>query len=398
MVEIKPFRAYRPRKDLAKRVASLPYDVLSSDEARRLAHDNSFSFYHINKPEIDLPEETDPYSPEVYTKGMENFKEFVSDGVLLRDEAPCFYIYRQRMGNHIQTGIVAGASVEEYNKGLIKKHELTRPDKEDDRVRHIKRLEVQVGPVFLTYYSSSDINEIVNRICKREPEYNFESDDGIEHILWVVSDSETIDEIRTAFSKVPYLYVADGHHRSASASRIDCKRFLTVTFPHDQMCIMAYNRVVKDLNGMSVDEFLNRVKEEFVVRDTSESSPVKPKSFGMFLDGKWYCVEPKQGTYDASDPVNALDVAILQNNLLSPILGIKNPRLDKRIDFVGGIRGTDELERRVEDGWAVAFCCYPTSIEELMNVADAGLLMPPKSTWFEPKLRSGLFVMGLDEE
>lgn len=397
MVSLKPFRAYRPKKELAKKVACFPYDVLSSAEAKELAKGNPASFYHIDKPEIDLPDDMNPYSPEVYKKGQENFQKFLLEKILFRDDKPCFYVYRQKMGDHVQTGVVAGASVAEYDNGIIKKHELTRPDKEDDRVNHIKTVKAQVGPVFLTYHADKSIGVLVDEICNGEPEYDFVSEDGIKHTCWVVSDSHIIDAIEKSFAKVSCLYVADGHHRSAAASRIKCSRFLTVTFPHDQMQIMPYNRVVKDLNGLTPDQFLKRVEEKFEISNAIRPNPSDAKSFGMFLKAKWYSLKARPGTYPTSDPVNSLDVAILQNNLLEPILGISDPRKDKRIDFVGGIRGTRELEKRVKEGCAVAFCCYPTSIEQLMSVADAGLLMPPKSTWFEPKLRSGLFCLGLDE-
>ncbi len=414
MAVIKPFKGLRPKPDLAEKVAAPPYDVLSSDEARELAKDNPISFLHINKPEIDLPPETDLYDDAVYAKGRENLERFINEGVFIQDEKPCFYVYRQIMGSHSQIGLVAGASVEEYEKGLIKKHELTRAEKEEDRVKHVNTLNAQTGPVFLTYKARPEIDALIEKITQRTPVYDFTAEDGIRHTFWVVDDEKEIAQLQDQFAQLEALYVADGHHRSAAATRVKQMRqkqnpnhtgdeeynyFLTVIFPHNQMYIMDYNRVVKDLNGLSKEQFLEKVKEKFEVEKIgSEAEKPKEKhTFVMYLDGTWYQLKAKPGTFDENDPVEQLDVSILMNNLLVPILGIGDPRKDKRIDFVGGIRGLKELKRRVDSGeMAVAFALYPTSIEDLMSIADAGKIMPPKSTWFEPKLRSGLIIHLLD--
>ncbi|MHB2148344.1 DUF1015 domain-containing protein [Calditrichota bacterium LG25] len=414
MAIIKPFKGLRPKKELAEKVASPPYDVLSSEEAREMAKDNPFSFLHINKPEIDLPPETNIYDEAVYQKGKENLDRFIKEGILVQDEKPMFYVYRQIMGDHSQIGLVAGASVEEYEKNLIKKHELTRADKEEDRVKHVNTLNAQTGPVFLTYKARPEIDALMNKIVQGEPEYDFTADDGIRHTFWLVDKDEDIQALQELFKQLDCLYVADGHHRSAAAMRVKQMRqaqnpnhtgdeeynyFLTVIFPHNQMYIMDYNRVVKDLNGLSVDAFLKKVSEKFDVQKLGASAekPRQKHEFVMYLNGEWYRLKARPGTFNESDPVEQLDVSILMNNLLVPILGIGDPRKDKRIDFVGGIRGLEELKRRVDSGeMQVAFGLYPTSIEDLMAIADAGKIMPPKSTWFEPKLRSGLVIHLLD--
>ncbi len=412
MADIRPFRAYRPRRELAARVASPPYDVLDTEEARELARDNPISFLHVVKPEIDLPPDTDHYAPEVYAKGAENFRRLVEEGVLLRDETPCFYAYQQVMGDHVQVGLVAGASVAEYDADLIKKHEHTRKVKEDDRTRHVDALNANTGPVFLTYVKSEEVDALVDGVREGEPEVDFTAPDGVRHTLWVIREEALIRRIREAFARIPCLYVADGHHRSASASNVAAARraanprhtgeepynfFLSVLFPHDQMKILDYNRVVSDLAGLSEEEFLAKVGERFEVHPTDHPKPDAPHRFGMYLGGRWYRLTARPGTFPEDDPVAGLDVAILQDNLLAPVLGIGDPRTDERIDFVGGIRGLDELVRRVEGGAAAAFALHPTSIEQLMAIADAGRVMPPKSTWFEPKLRSGLIVRPLSD-
>jgi uncharacterized protein (DUF1015 family) len=414
MADVRPFRGVRPLPNLAEKVAAPPYDVLDSDEARILAKNNPYTFLHINKPEIDLPPDVDLYDPRVYQKGAENLRRFLKEGIIVQDPAPYYYVYQQIMGDHKQVGVVACASVEEYEKDLIKKHEFTRPDKEDDRVRHIDAQNAQVGPVFLTYPAQEEIDAIVASVIKQKPVYDFTADDGVQHTLWVVDNPETITRLRNAFAKLPALYVADGHHRSAAAMRVKQMRqkanpnhtgeeeynfFLSVIFPHNQMQILDYNRVVKDLNGMSASEFLEKVARKFEITPMGENQRYKPErahTFGMYFGGKWYKLEALPGTFDENDPVKRLDVSILQENLLGPILGIADPRKDKRIDFIGGIRGLAALEKRVKDGWAVAFAMYPTSIEDLMAIADAGKVMPPKSTWFEPKLRTGLVIHLLD--
>jgi uncharacterized protein (DUF1015 family) len=413
MARIEPFRAWRPRRDLAAQVASPPYDVLNTQEARQMAEGNQVSFLHVVKPEIDLPPETPPYDSRVYEQGAANLRGLIDQGVLIREAAPALYVYRQQMGDHVQTGVVAGASIDEYESQGIKKHEHTRPDKEDDRTRHVNALNANTGPVFLTYPADATVDGLVDRICAAEPEYDFTSQDGVRHTLWVVAEEAAIADLRRAFAAVPHLYVADGHHRSASATRVRALRreananhrgdeaynfFLTVIFPDDQMMILPYNRLVRDLNGLDEATFLARLETAFEVTPAEQPEPREPRSYGMYLGGRWLRLTARPGSYPADDPVASLDCAILQDGLLRPILGIANPRTDERIDFVGGIRGTGELERRCrEEGWAVAFALYPTSIEQLMSVADADQVMPPKSTWFEPKLRSGLIVRPLDD-
>lgn len=413
MARLQPFRAWRPRPELAAEVASPPYDVLSSEEARRMAEGNPLSFLHVGKPEIDLPPGTDVYSGAVYAKGAESLQQLIADGVLVREPAPALYLYRQRMGDHVQTGVVAGASVDEYEADLIKKHEHTRMAKEDDRTRHIDALDAQTGPVFLTYKARPEIDAIVSRLAAAAPAYDFVAPDGIQHVVWEISKPRDREALVAAFVPVPVMYVADGHHRSAAATRVRAQRrqanpghtgeegynfFLAVIFPHDQMQILDYNRVVKDLQGRTVDVFLAAVEERFQVVPVERGRPDRPRCFGMYLGGRWYRLTAKPGSYPAADPVRSLDVAILQDNLLGPWLGIGDPRKDERIDFVGGIRGLGELERLVDSGrFAVAFAMHPTSIEQLFAVADAGRVMPPKSTWFEPKLRDGLIVRPLED-
>ncbi|TAM53307.1 MAG: DUF1015 domain-containing protein [Acidobacteria bacterium] len=410
MSDVRPFRALRPQPDLAARVAAPPYDVINSEEAREMARGNEVSFLHVNKPEIDLPAGTRLDDDRVYAKGVANLRRFIAEGVFVREAEPRFYVYQQRMGAHVQAGIVCAASCQEYADGLIKRHEFTRKDKEDDRTRHTHELNANAGPVFLTYRKRAEIDAIVDGIRKGQPLYDLVTDDGIGHTVWVVSPGETA-ALRQAIRAVPSLYVADGHHRAASAARVGLERragnprhrgdepynyFLAVIFPHDQLRIMDYNRVVKDLGGLAQEAFLAKVREKFAVAGTGEPRPDAAHRFGMFLGAQWHRLEAKPGTFPAGDPVRSLDAAILQENLLAPVLGIVDPRTDARIDFVGGIRGTAELERRVAQGWAVAFALFPTSLDQLMAVADAGLVMPPKSTWFEPKLRSGLLVRTLD--
>ena len=419
MAVVKPFKAVRPKKDLVGKIASPPYDVINSKEARKLAEGNPYSFLHVVKPEIDLSENINLYDDAVYNKAKENLDKFIKEQWMLQDEKDCYYIYRQKMGEHVQIGIVAAASVDDYENDVIKKHEHTRKEKEDDRTKHVLTLNAQTGPVFLTYIAKNEIDAFINEfIEKNEPEYAFKSDDlvEVEHTFWVMKDDADIEKLKNYFEKIDYLYVADGHHRSAAATRARAiKRdqnpnhtgneeynfFLSVIFPHNQMYIMDYNRVVKDLNGYSKEEFMEKVKENFEIEEASKKGtpyhPEKNHHFGMYLDGVWYKLTAKADTFNENDPIERLDVAIMQNNLLHPVLGIGDPRTDKRIDFVGGIRGLNELENLVESGeYKVAFSMYPTSIEELMAVANAHKVMPPKSTWFEPKLRSGLAVHLLD--
>jgi len=412
MARIEPFRGLRPRRDLAEKIAAPPYDVLNSEEARELAQGNPYSFLHVGKPEIDLPAGTELYSDLVYAKGRENFERFIREGALVQDTKKCFYVYKQVWGEHVQIGLVAGASCQDYQDDVIRKHELTREDKERDRQRHIETLNAQTGPVFLTYKRSQAIDKLIAQAMAGEAENDISTYDGVRHIFYVVDDVNLIAAIREEFSKLAVLYVADGHHRSAAATRIKAQRqeanpkhsgdeeynfFLAVIFPDNQMKILPYNRLVKDLNGMERADFLARVSERFSCRESKEKVPVKPQEFAMYLGGKWYRLAAKPGTFDKADSIASLDVSILQANLLAPILGIQDPRTDKRIDFVGGIRGTGELEKKVDSGsFAVAFSFRATTIEQLFAVADAGKIMPPKSTWFEPKLKDGLVSHLLD--
>ncbi|MBI5544184.1 MAG: DUF1015 domain-containing protein [Deltaproteobacteria bacterium] len=405
---VRPFAGLRPPKDKVLKVACPPYDVVNSKEARAYAEGNPLSFFHVSRPEIDLPG-VDEHAPEVYQKGVANLAQFKKDGTLVADSKPCFYLYRQKMGDHAQVGLVAGASVDEYQSGLIKKHELTRADKEDDRTQHIDLLNANDEPVFLTYPARKTLDALVAKHTAKAPIYDFTTEDKIGHTFWVVDGAEDIAAFEKEFKGIAALYVADGHHRSAAASRVrelnkqrhgaqhtgkeEYNFFLAVIFPDDQMQIMDYNRVVKDLNGLTPDEFKKKVEAKFTWEHTEQKKPTRLHQFGMYLDGHWHMLTAKPGTFDEKDPVAVLDVSILQENLLRPILGIGDPRKDKRIDFVGGIRGMGELEKRVGSGeMKVAFSMFPTRIDQLLAIADAGQIMPPKSTWFEPKLRSGLVV------
>ena len=409
MAIIKPFRALRPPKDLVEKVSALPYDVMNVEEACAMAAGNPNSFLHISRAEIDLPPEVDPHDESVYLQGKLNLGEFIKRGVLAQDSHDCFYVYRQQMGSISQTGLVVCASVDDYQSGAIKKHELTRADKEEDRVQHIDYLDANDEPVFYLSRSCAEVEGIIETVTNNSPEYDFVSGDGVGHTAWIISDRTLIDRLTVLFAAIPRLYVADGHHRSAAASRVrelrrdknpghsgneEYNSFLTVIFPENQLNIMPYNRAVKDLNGRSVDEFISQVESSFTI--TPSPVPVVPADrheFGMYLDGCWYLLDTLPTLVDENDTVGRLDVSILQNNLLSPLLGIHNPRTDQRIHFVGGIRGNDELVKLVDSGdYAVAFALHPTSIRELIELADQDQIMPPKSTWFEPKLRSGLFV------
>ncbi|MDP2785030.1 MAG: DUF1015 domain-containing protein [Sulfurimicrobium sp.] len=404
---IRPFTGLRPAPGFASDVAAPPYDVLSTAEARVRVAGKPWSFLHISKPEIDLPPETDPYAAAVYAKGAENLQKMLSAGVLMRDEAPCYYAYRIVMGSHSQTGLVAAASVADYDTNRIRKHEFTRPDKEDDRVRQIDALNAQTGPVLLAYPATPAVDAILAQASKGRPDADVTADDGIRHSIWLIRDAATITQLTQAFDGMHAIYIADGHHRSAAASRVAAARkaanpqhtgdesynyFLSVIFPHHEMKIMDYNRVMTDLNGLSKEQFLARLGEKFSVESAAgQLKPAKPGEFGMYLAGNWYRLTINADLIPLADPVARLDVSLLQNNLIAPLLGISDPRRDKRIDFVGGIRGLTELEKRVDSGeMAVAFALFATRMEDLMAVADAGEVMPPKSTWFEPKLADGL--------
>lgn len=401
MADLKPFAALRPAPELAARICELPYDVMSSDEARALAAGNPLSFLHVSKPEIDLPLGADLYSPAVYAKGKENLSRLIHDRALRQDAQPCFYLYRQIMGGHAQVGLVAAASCQEYLDGVIKKHELTRVDKEDDRVRHIETLDSQTGPVFLTYRAQAAIDEFAARITATTPAIDFTASDGVRHTAWVVGEAKDIQFLEAEFARIPFLYIADGHHRSAAAGRVfksrhgagQSARFLTVIFPHNQMQILPYNRVLKDLNGLTKEQLLQKLDAVFIIRPDGAAKPTRKHELGLYLDGKWHTLHFRPQFAATSDPIEKLDVTLLQKYVLAPLFGIDDPRTSKRINFVGGIRGTAELEKLVNSGeYACAFSMFPTSIEDLMTIADAGGIMPPKSTWFEPKLRSGFLV------
>lgn len=400
MAIIKPFAATRPRADVAARVCELPYDVLSSEEARALAAGNPLSFLRVSKPEIDLPPGTDPHAPEVYARGRENFQRLLADGVLRRDATPAFHVYRLTMSGHTQTGLVAVAGCEEYLRGVIKKHELTRTDKEDDRVRHIEALNAQTGPAFLTCRATPALEELLARRASGAPEIDFTAPDGVRHSAWTIADAATIARVEEEFARIPGLYIADGHHRSAAAARVYRSRggagqsgfFLAVIFPHDQLQVLPYNRVLKDLRGHTPESLLTRLETVFEVETPGRARPHGAGEVGLYLAGRWHTLRFRGADAAAGDPAARLDVTRLQERALRPVFGIENPRTSERLGFVGGVRGSGELERLVDSGiWACAFAMYPTCIEDLMAIADAGGLMPPKSTWFEPKLRDGMF-------
>lgn len=410
MAIVRPFRAVRPAKDYAKQVISLPYDVMNREEAAHMAEGNPYSFLHICRSEIDLPHESDPYSEQVYAKARENIDGFLTDEILIRDEEPMLYIYKQIMDGRAQTGIVGCVSVDEYRNDTIKKHEFTRVEKELDRINHFDRCNTNTEPVFLTYRDDKRIRTLVEGWMNgHAPEYDFTTKDGVGHALWAITDPEAVALLSSLFGEIDSLYIADGHHRSASAVKVGEKRraanpgytgeeefnfFMAVIFPDSDLKVFDYNRVVKDLNGFSKEEFLQKISEKFTVEPV-EKGPYRPEAkhiFGMYLDGRWYKLAAKSEIVCDEDVIRCLDVSILQENLLEPVLGIEDPRTDKRIDFVGGIRGLEELERRVAKDMTVAFALHPVSISDLIAVSDKGMVMPPKSTWFEPKLGSGLFM------
>lgn len=417
MAIIKPFKGLRPPKDIAKELSALPYDVMNSEEAAQMAEGKEDSLLHITRAEIDCPAGTDIHSETVYEKAVENFKKFQDKGWLVKENEPKFYIYAQTMDGRTQYGIVGAAACEDYNKGIIKKHELTRPEKEEDRMVLTRYTNANIEPVFFSYKSVPEINEIVEKIVKNEtPEYDFTAEDGFGHHLWPVNDAATNKRLEELFdTKVPYTYVADGHHRTAAAARIGLEKkqqnpnhtgdeeynfFMAVHFPDDQLHIIDYNRVVKDLNGLSKEELLKKLEEVFVVEEMGEEiyKPAKLHEFSMYIEGKWYKLNAKEGTYNDNDPIGVLDVTILSDHVLDKLLGIEDLRTSKRIDFVGGIRGLGELKRRVDNGdMKVAFALYPVSMQQLIDIADTGNIMPPKTTWFEPKLRSGLVIHSLED-
>jgi uncharacterized protein (DUF1015 family) len=403
MAHIQPFKAVRPRPDLAQQVASRPYDVLNSDEARAEAKNNPLSFLHVTKSEIDLPATIDTHSEEVYNQASKNLQQFIADGTLITEEKPCYYIYQLVMNGRSQTGLVCVSSVEDYLNDIIKKHEFTRPEKEKDRIDHMRTVNAQTGNVFLAYRDVEEINGLIHKWKNdNKPVYDFVADDDIKHTVWIINSSVDNELVTRLFEvKVPNTYIADGHHRAASAAKvsiqlpdsISAKYFLTTIFPASQLAILDYNRLIKDLNGLSSEDFISALQDDFTITESSE--PVKPAQlheFGMYLDGKWYFLASRKGTYN-NDPIGILDVTILSDLILDKILDIKDQRTDKRIDFVGGIRGLSALEKRVDSGeMKVAFSLFPVSIQQLFDIADSGNVMPPKSTWFEPKLRDGLLT------
>ena len=409
MATVKPFRALRPVAAVAAEFASLPYDVMDTAEAREMVAQKPRSFLRVTRAEVDLPPETDPHAPAVYAQAGKKLAEYVADGLLQREETACYYVYRQKMGEFVQTGLAAVCTVAEYEAGIVRKHELTRPDKEQDRVDHILGTGAQTGPVFLVYRQDPVIAAEVAKVTAGAPVYDFTAEDGIHHTLWVMEDPTAIAAVAQAFAAKERLYIADGHHRAAAAARVSrlsagkqAGSFLTVLFPDNEVHILDYNRVIFDWGGLTTEDFLKRIAAKFIVEPiranvANTGKPDRLHTFGLYLDGAWYRLTPKPGSFDHNDKLASLDVNILQNNLLGPVLGIADPRTDKRIGFVGGIRGMVELRRLVDSGRAVvAFSLYPTSIGELMAVADAGDIMPPKSTWFEPKLRDGIVIHTLD--
>ena len=414
MAKVKPFRGVRPPKEYVEKVASKPYDVLSSEEARAEAGDNEMCLYHIIKPEIDFEPGTGEHEPKVYDKAVENFKKFQEKGWLVQDAQDCYYIYAQTMDGRTQYGFVVGASVEDYLTGRIKKHELTRREKEADRMHHIEINNANIEPVFLAFPDNSTLEDIIDRTAQTTPEYDFVSEDGIGHTLWVIKDQDTINTITKEFGEIPYLYIADGHHRTAAAAHVGEEKakadpnhngteeynyLLAVCFPQSHLKVMDYNRVVVDLNGNTEEQFLEKLADKFIVEEKGVEiyKPAKLHNFSLYLGGKWYSLTAKEGTYDDNDPIGVLDVTISSDYILRDILGITDLRTDKRIDFVGGIRGLGELKQRVDSGeMKMALALYPVTMKQIIDIADSGKIMPPKATWFEPKLRSGLIIHKLD--
>lgn len=414
MAKVKPFKGLRPPRELVEEVVSRPYDVLNSQEAREEAEGNEKSLYHIIKPEIDFDTSVDEHDPKVYEKAVENFKKFQENGWLVEDDKEQYYIYAQTMGGRTQYGFVVGAWVNDYTEGRIKKHELTRRDKEEDRMKHVRVNNANIEPVFFAFPDNEALEEIIRTVVKEEPEYDFVAPDGFGHTLWIISDDTLISRITEEFAKIPNLYIADGHHRSAAAALVGAEKarqnknhrgdeeynyFMAVAFPASHLRIIDYNRVVKDLNGLSAEDFLDKIRENFEVEKIGKDiyTPKALHNFALYLDGNWYSLTAKPGTYDDNDPIGVLDVTVSSNLILRDILGITDLRSDKRIDFVGGIRGLGELQRRVDSGeMKMALALYPVTMDQLIDIADSGNIMPPKTTWFEPKLRSGLVIHKLD--
>lgn len=415
MAIVKPFRGVRPPKEYVAQVASKPYDVLNSEEARTEAAGNEKSLYHIIKPEIDFEPGTDEHDPKVYEKAVENFRKFQENGWLVQDSKPCYYIYAQTMDGRTQYGFVVAASVDDYMNGRIKKHELTRRDKEEDRMKHVRNNRANVEPVFFTFPDNDSLEQILKQETAKEPTYDFVADDGFGHTFWVIDSDETIAKISSLFADIPNMYIADGHHRSAAAALVGAEMaknnpnhtgseeynyFLAVCFPASHLKVMDYNRVVKDLNGLTTDEFLRRLEDNFVVelKGSEIFKPGRLHEFSLYINGKWYSLTAKPGTYNDADPIGVLDVTISSDLILRDILGITDLRSDKRIDFVGGLRGLGELKRRVDSGeMRMALALYPVTMQQIIDIADSGNIMPPKTTWFEPKLRSGIIIHKLDD-
>ena len=410
MAIIRPFKAYRPIKGLAKKIAALPYDVMNTEEAREMVKDNEYSFLHVDRGEINFLEDINIYDEKVYEKSRDVLKEMIDNEFYIQDKKPCYYIYRQTMNEKSQTGLVICASIDDCINNVIKKHEKTRADKELDRIKHVDYCNAHTGPIFLTYRENIKISYIINISIKKEPIYDFISEDGNGHTVWIIDENDLINKLTSLFINVKYMYIADGHHRTKSAIEVALKRrkenpnytgeegfnyFLAIAYPDNELEILDYNRTVKDLNGLSKEEFIKAIEKDFIVRKSTNNEKVKPNkrhTFGMYIDKVWYKLEAKKNSFDENNPIDRLDVSILQNNLLSPILGIDDPTKSNRIEFIGGIRGLKELEKRADSDMKVSFSMYPTTIEDIMNIADAGMIMPPKSTWFEPKPRSGLFI------
>lgn len=408
MALIKPFRAMRPVEELVDKIAALPYDVMNSDEARKMVKDNPYSFLHVDRAEVDLPLDIDVYSDEVYEKAKVNLENMIDKGYYKEDKEPCFYVYKQSMNGRSQIGLVGCTSIDDYNNNVIKKHELTREEKEIDRIKHLYKIKAHTGPIFLTYRENKEISNIIENWTLKEPIYNFTSEDGNQHTVWIINDNKVVKRISKLFETVNYLYIADGHHRTASAAKVgqiereenknykgneEFNYFLSIIYPDSELEVLDYNRTVKDLNGLTEKELLEKVSEKFTItKKDKEIKPNKKHNFGMYLNKQWYLLEAKEEIFNPEDPVEQLDVSILQNNLLRPILNIEDPRTSKRIKFIGGIRGLKELEKRADTDMKVSFSMFPTTIEDIMAIADSQRVMPPKSTWFEPKPRSGLFL------
>lgn len=408
MAIIKAFKAFRPTKNLASKIAALPYDVMNSEEAREMVEGNEYSFLHVDRAEINLPKEINVYDKIVYEKAREVLDKMIDDGLYIQDEKACMYIYRQTMKGKSQTGLVICASIDDYINNKIKKHEHTRKDKELDRINHVDYCDANTGPIFLTYRNQNEISNIMNKWVESEPIYDFKSEDGNGHTVWIIDNDNDIEKLTTLFAGVESLYIADGHHRTKSAVEVGLKRrkenpsytgeeefnyFLAIAYPDNQLEVLDYNRTVKDLNGLTEEEFLKAIEEKFMVNVSKE--PVKPKrkhTFGMYMNNTWYELEAREDTFNEDDPMERLDVSILQNNLLAPILGIDDPTKSDRIEFIGGIRGLKELEKRANKDMKVSFSMFATTTDDIMSIADGGMIMPPKSTWFEPKPRSGLFI------